>query len=583
MERLRRRHADEETSAETRRLPVAAGLAAQVLEMQASWGNAAVSRAVSGRVLGRRTKPDARSSVGAGTSQVTFLPGAAGEENDVLSVGQQGFTLQMLKEVPKAAGKQFANYAGAHLETVQLSTKFLDEDTLPRISKEWREADDAKDSMFNLPSTTEIYTKRAEKYESQLKQLVEDKGAEQRMVQEFNAGVPRANQMFVSLARLEGMQQILGVKDPEAMKDALVKSLGEAQQIGERAQVKRGTTSVSPPKAAEQVTEAAKALTQAQKEMATAWMGVQQNLMMDHAAELKKKGEADENRLKEIQEVIAFAKNVGATIDVSMAVMSGGKAMVEGGGGSELKPSELMDLEASEKPDLKDKSGLEGAKKAGEAVSKTMGIEIPTSASGLLETAAKIYYSFELEEIRKRLKELNAQVDAHKEAAEQIGLAKRVREFEDKVAGFQLKAEALQKAQLDRQMAYLQLGEQFDAASRKDPKAALAAPDSNHERFATVMTVTAAVREVLAMADGAKAGFGADSATRKVELWQIIQNRSPWKWPDDEDKSLGKMVGQQATFEANVDELKRMLGPIDEAAGKMMTALSAGDKAAAEY
>jgi hypothetical protein len=584
MERLRTRRAEEEEASEERGpATVPAGPAARILEMQRGWGNAAVSRAVSGGVLARRTKPDARSSVGAATNQATFLPGAAGEENDTLAIGQQGFTIQMLKEVPKAAGKQFANYTGAHLEPVQLSTRFLDEDTLPRISKEWREADDAKDSMFNTPSTTDTYTKRAAKYEQQLKQLTQDKGAEQRMVQEFNAGVPRANQMFVSLARLEGMQQILGVKDPEAMKDALVKSLGEAQQIGERAQVKRGTTSVSPPKAAEQVTVAAKELTESQKKMATAWMGVQQNLMMDHAAELKKKGEDDEKRLKEIQEVITAAKNVGAVIDTSMAVMSGGKAMVEGAGGGELKPSELMDLEASEKPDLKDKSGLEGAKKAGEAVSKAMGIEIPTSASGLLETAAKIYYSFELEEIRIRLKELNAQVDAHKEAAEQIGLAKRVRDFEDAVSDFKLKAENLQKAQLDRQMAYLQLGEQLDAASRKDPKAAADAPDAKHERFATVMTVTSAVREVLAMAEGAKAGFGADAATRKLEIWQIIQNRSPWKWPDDEDKSLGKMVGQQSTFEANVDELKKMLGPIDEAAGKMMTALSAGDKAAAEY
>lgn len=582
MEHLRVPQPEEETSPGTRSPPNEGGLAAYVLDMQARSGNAAVSRMVTGRALQRRTKPDARSSVGASTNQVTFLPGAAGEENDTLAIGQQGYTLQMLKEVPKAAGKQFANYTGAHLETVQLSTKFLDEDTLPRISEEWRKADDAKDGWFNTPSTTETYTKRAEKYEKQLKQLVADKGAEQRMAQEFNAGVPRANQTFVSLARLEGMQQLLGVTDPEAMRDALVKSLGEAREVGERAQVKRGTTTVTPPKAAEQVTEAAKALTQAQKEMATAWMGVQQNLMMDHAAELKKKGEDDEKRLKEIQEVITFAKNVGATIDVSMAVMSGGKTMIEGGGG-EPTASQLMDLEAAESPDLRDKSGLEGAKKAGEAVSKAMGLEIPTSASGLLETAAKIYYSFELEEIRKRLKELNAQVDAHKEAAEQIGLAKRVRDFEDKVNAFQLKAEALQKAQLDRQMAYLQLGEQLDAASRKDPKAAADAPDAKHERFATVMTVTAAVREVLAMAEGAKAGFGADAATRKLEVWQIIQNRSPWKWPDDEDKSLGKMFGQQSTFEANVDELKRMLGPIDEAAGKLMTALSAGDANAAEY
>jgi hypothetical protein len=562
---------------------VAAGATARMVALQRSSGNAAVTRMVQGAVLARRTKTDAGASVGASTSQATFLPGAAGEENDTLALGQQGFTLQMLKEVPKAAGKTFGNYADAHLEPVVLSTKFLDEDTLPRLAKEWREADDEKGSFFNTPSTTKTWEKRAGDREAQMKQLVADKGAEQRMVQDFNAGVPRANQMFVSLAKLEAMQGILGVKDPEAMSAAVVKSLEEAQAIGERTQVKKGVTSLTPPKAAEQVSEAGKDLTQAQKEMSTAWMGVQQNLMMDHAAELKKKGQADEDRLKEINEVITFAKNVGATIDVSMAVMSGGATMVEGAGGKAPTPSQMMDLMAEESPNLRDKSGLEGAKKVGESVSKAMGIEIPTSASGLLETAAKIYYSFELEKIRQRLKELNAMVDAHKAAAEEIGLAKRVSDFKDAVDNFELKAGRLQKAILDRQMAYLALGEQLDAASRKDPKAAAGAPDSKHERFATVMAVTAAVREVLAMAEGAKAGFGVDVATRKLEVRQIILNRSPWKWPEDEDKAIGKLLSQQQTFETNVQELQRVLGPIDAQAAKMMTARSAGDAGAGAY
>ena len=555
-----------------------------LLGMQRSHGNAVVSRIASGAAVARRTKRDAGESVGAEPGEAQALPPAPGEKGE-LELGEKGYTLQMLTTVPRAAGKAFALYEEEHLEPVKVTFTKLDTKTLPEISTRLREANDRSGDFWNTPSTTKTWQDRAVDHKAKLDLLVADRSRAQQLVQDYNAGVPRANQMFVSLARLEAMQQMLGVNSPQALSAAVVKSLEEAQEIGQRAQLNKGVKRVTPPQAAEQVTEASKELTGAQKGLSAAWLGVQQNLVADHSAELKKSGEKDEKRLAEITENIATARKVGMAIDVSMAVVSGGAKMTEGGGSNPLKPSEMMDLMAAEKPDLSDRSGIDGAKKIGGAITNAMGIEIPTSASGILETAAKIYYSFELEDIRKRLVELNHQVDAFKEDAERIGLTKRVRDFQVALDTYERKAEQLQKAMIDRQMAYLQLGEQLDAESRADPKAKAegAAPGAGKERFATVMAVTAAVREVLAMSEGAKAGFGRDSEALGAELLQIAHNRAGYGFPDEEDKPYGWMYAQQKNYEAFTGNVRTMLGPIDEQAGKVMTALSMGRGEAAAY
>ena len=556
-----------------------------LLRLQRGHGNQYASRLVSRASVARdRKRPTAGESVGAERGEATFMPGAPGEESATLGVGDKGFTLQMLKELPKAAGKTFGYYKDAHLTTVSLDFKGLDKQS-DHCATKVREEQDELDSFFGLPPTAKrIRTENRDYWQQKENQLTHDRGKELDLVQNFNAGVPRANQTFVSLAKLEAMEQMLGVTSPTAMADALVKSLGEAQKLGERVQVKKGVGAVKPPEAAAQVTVAAQELTQAQKEMQNAWGAVLKKMMMDHAAELKKKGEDDEKRLGEITEMISSVKKIGQTIDVSMAVMSGGSTMIEGGGGGAPKPSEMMDLLAEESPNVMDKSGIAGAKKAGGAIASAMGIDIPTSVGGVLETAAKIYYMGELEEIRKRLAELNIQIAAYQKEAEAIGLKKDIDAFARAVDKFQLKSEVLQKAMHDRTLAYLMLGEQLDAEARKDPKAKAGAPGEGEERFATVMTTTAAVREVLAMAEGAKAGFAIDAASLKQELFEILGNRAGLGGlPEGEDKPLGKMLSQQKSFEANTEALKKDLAPIEEQAAKVMTALGAGRPEAAAY
>jgi len=98
------------------------------------------------------------------------------------------------------------------------------------------------------------------------------------------------------------------------------------------------------------------------------------------------------------------------------------------------------------------------------------------------------------------------------------------------------------------------------------------------------MAVTAAVREVLAMSAGAKAGFGLSADELGQELLEIAVHRAGvGRLPEDEDLPYGRMYAQQKRFEAFGEHLATLLGPIDAKAGEVMTALSLGRSEAAAY
>jgi hypothetical protein len=557
-----------------------------LLDLQRAHGNAYVSRLMDARpAVARRKAPTVGESVGTDPGTAYFVDDPTTRDpTDVLALGDQGFTFEMLNEVPRAAGKTFAYYRDAHLKTVKPSFDKLDDVQLPFVTKKLTKAQDELDSaegkgwleFATIGSVIELKKQDRDYWQGKAKQLAEDRAAEDALVQNFNASVPRANQTFASLARLEAMEEMLGVKDPKSMSDALVKSMKEAEPMAEGLASKTGALPLM--KASEAVGGAAKRSTQAQKDMQAAWREMQEVLIMDHAAALKKKGETDEARLAEINKLISFARNVGSTIDVTMAVMSGGATMIEGAGGKP-SPSEIADLAAEEEPDFSDKGGVEVTKKVGGAITKATGIEIPTSVGGLAETATKIWYWSELEDIRKRLHSLNAQISAHEEVAKEIGLKAKVENFQAKVDGFKLANEELQKHMFDRQHAYLQLGQKLDEAAARNPAYKDSAPGKGKERFATVMTMVSAVREVLAIGAEAKSSFK-DSNELWNELSEIAEHRQSLRGvPPGEHEPLQKMLTQQLGFESNLEQLTADLGAIDAEAGDLMARAGGGEDA----
>jgi len=164
--------------------------------------------------------------------------------------------------------------------------------------------------------------------------------------------------------------------------------------------------------------------------------------------------------------------------------------------------------------------------------------------------------------------------------AEDLGTAQALKAFRDATEEFAKKTEDLQKRLLARQQAYLKFGQQIDEAAMKDPKFTGSAPGKGKERFATVMVVTAAVREVLAMAEGAKAGFPWDSVGLSL---QIAAMADAVGITDEEGKPLVRMHSQLSAFEGNVKALETDLGPIEAAGKSMMVKLGMGQEAAGAY
>ncbi len=525
-------------------------------------------------IIYRKAAPSAVASVGGETSSITFMEGTKGEENVTIAPGEKGFSVQMLKEVPSVAGKTFAYYKEAHLTPIQPNIAKLQEQIRIR-ARQKVEAEDEAGSFFNTPSTTKTWEDRANDCEKHYNMLTADVTNERNLCQNFNAGVPRANQMFVSLAKLEAMQEMLGVNNPEAMSKAVVDSLKEATSIAEKTQVKGEAGALEVPAADLQVTQAAQDLTLAQKRMSTAWIGVQRTLVLKRAEEVKKEGEADEKRKKEIGENIATWKKIGATIDVSMAVMGVGVTGATEGGGL------IGSIEGG---------GTKGLTETKSAVEKAVGISVPTSAADILDTAAKIYYFSELEKIRKNLATLQNEINANIKVAEELGTAQALKAFQDTLDEFEKRSKDLQKRLIARQQAYLKFGQKLDEAAAKDPKLKGSAPGKGKERFATVMVVTSAVREVLAMAAGAQEGFGMDSKWMRNAILTLAANREmkvrgyySMAMPDEEVAPLAKGYSQLATYESNVKTINNALGGIEAEAKAMMVALGMGHEEAGAY
>ncbi|MBE2315808.1 hypothetical protein DVA67_007460 [Solirubrobacter sp. CPCC 204708] len=569
--------------------PVRPGLAPHsLLALQQGAGNAAVSR-----MLARFKAPDATASVGGDGRDVTYLPGPAAAENDTLAPGDKGWTLQMLEAVPAASGRSLAYYQDSHLSTVRPHVATLDAQIRTRSGHEQQAREEAGDATF--PHFTQVWTERATDCGKHVEQLIGDRATEQRLCERFNAGVPRANQMFVSLARLEAMQEMLGVSSPEAMSTAVIDSLKEAQAVAEKTQLKGSAGALSVPAADQQVADATGELTVAQTTMAAAWTGVQRTLVLDRAAEVQQEGAADAQRQSQIETNIGTWKQVGQAIDVSMAVMGVGVTGATEGGGLRGAMDGVGAPGVSRDPltfslTVGEGGVPAGAQEAYAAASGATGLSVPTSAGDVMETAAQIYYFDELKKIRRHLQTLENEVAGHRAVAESLGVSQALQTFSAAVDAFEHHARALKNRLHARQGAYLLLGQQLDEAAQRDPKAARSAPGKGKERFATVMTVTSAVREVLAMGNGARAGFGTDAAGLQQQVAQIVAHRERpvhgyqrFRFPDEEAEPLVSAIEQLRTFEGNFAALEAALGGIETQARTMMTALGRGEESAAAY
>jgi hypothetical protein len=514
--------------------------------------------------LFRKKAPSAVESVGGTPGTVTFVPGALGSGSmSALAPGERGYTSQLLPMIPEAAGETIAYYKDAHLTPVTEPTFKWHNQEILRFGLAKRKAEQEV-SGWSPKSINELWETRAKGYEKLAEKMAAEIYTIQTLCRSFNAWAPRANMTFISLARLEGLQELLGVKDPSAMVTAVTEGLKQAQLVAERAKIS-SPGSLDVPEADRQVASSVEATTMAASKMRTAWLGFQQTLAQKNIEKFKKAGEADEKRLKEINEVIEFCSNVGKTIDLALTVLEGGGKLMAASSGAEAQKA---------------------ATDVGKSVAKGVGIDIPSDAAGLLKGIAKLAYLKEIEKIETKLAVLKTGIEAHKAAADELGVTQKISAFEVAVADYKRESQEMNKRLIARQLAYVKLGEQLDEAARKDPTAVAKgiAPGKGKERFATIMLMTSAAREVLAMGNGAKAGFSDPGSLRsQISRFEVIQDSPSGKVPASELDPLISIYKQTAAFHSNVNELTNTLGPIDQQAAAMMQALSGGAEVAGAY
>lgn len=563
---------------------------APLLRLQQLAGNAAVGSLVSGSLghvsVQRRTKSRTTSEmIGASPGRVTFAPGPQGRENQTLAPGESGFTTQMMEMHGQASVAAAKNYADAHLTPVTAYTASLDADIAKRSAQQVASTNEStgKGELWGEPSPSikREYEMRAEDAGKHAAQLAGLRSQQEEKAAAFDSWVPRANATFLSLGRLEGMQNLLGVDSPQQMAEALVSSLKTAEGIAARAKLH---STIDLPAANAQVTAGQEELTLASNKTHTAWLGYQETLVRERMKAIAKLGEKDEKKLKEIKETIDTWERIGKTVDLSLSVMKGYKELEGSGTSFTVNPfSGEVETVAS--------SAGSKARALGSTVAG--GVGVPTSASGLLKGIAGLAYESEILKIEKTLAELNSQISAHAQVADELGVTGKVRAFQDALAEYKLKSQDLQRRIVDRQMSYLKLGQEIDAASRTDALARQqgVAADPGKERFATVMLLTAQVREVLAMAKGAVSGFDDPTA---LEIWiggyNAVRSRHVYGYgyvchqtPDAELVPLAQMLLQTRQFHANVTELNGVLGEVDRQAGAMMRALGGQQEAFTPY
>ncbi|MGI8633125.1 MAG: hypothetical protein ACR2NA_11380 [Solirubrobacterales bacterium] len=484
-----------------------------------------------------------------GGSAITFVPGPVGTENETLAIGEQGATRQMLPQVEGAASTALGHYTHAQLRPVGYPDFSSLEQSIDRLAQRAVQADEAAEGKGSLsspgPYFQKFYRERATNYRQQIATYTAHRYREEDIVAGYNRWYLRANLMFAGLARLQGMQDLLGVSAPEAMVAALVDSLGDAQRAAGLAQI-ASPGALDLPAVDAQVGSAAGSVTSAARRMGTTWLGYQQVTSARRVERLQASGEVDEAELAEIKSVIETFRDIGTTIDVAIAATG--------------KPVEVG---------LHDRELAEAVHGRGASVARPL--SIPTDAAGVLGGIAGLVYEDEIHEIEQRIGELEAKISAEQAVADEFGVTQKVREFKNAVTDYKVSAVRFNLRLVARRESYLKLGEQIDEAAKQIPETRREgiAPDRGGERFSTVMLMTSAVREVLALGRAAAEGHDSPDEIRN-ELMGIVGER---RLLEPEYRPLVSVHAQTEQFHANLRELDRVLGPVEVKAAAVMARL----------
>jgi hypothetical protein len=506
-----------------------------------------------------------------------------------------------------AAGEMVKGMAGrGELSELMLRHVAADLSGLPDEKAKWKayglEAKKEMDSWsygFAPGSIRDLYKQRYESCQAQI-QTIDATGEELKSrTNQFNSFVPQGNAFYVSAARLSSMQSMLGATDNASLAAALVQGLKDAEDVMKRYRDKyedgdrsRTTEKLDFPEGDETVEQAADAMTAASRNLDAKYMGFRTTVLAGSIGTIKQKYAKDEARLKEINEVKQFVRNVGKTVDLTMTVVRGAPTTATNVAQSARRGKASLnairnrrDILAGNRPRFnptyvtsdKDgnmvvrnmQTGLDRNVVTGEKTpSPPSSIEIPSDISGLLGSIADFVYASEVKQINRQLEWMKAEIGAVKGIIDATETEQKIREYQNALNEFARVAADLQKRVKDRRREYREFGMQLDRFAQVDRETRQAGQGvaSGAERYTTIMTMVAGVQEMLAL--GTKSQNAAPSGL--VTWWQSVVKRRFSRPTAGEISTVRNIHQQIGGFRKRVSAAQEIFGSVASRARSTM-------------
>lgn len=530
--------------------------------------------------------------------------GMGGEAGDWHERGEGGFSRLM----QGAAGEMVEGMAeSGSLEGLLLQHVAPDLSGLPAQQQYWldqaardKEEIDSWTFGFAPGNIRDLYKDR---YKASAKQVeVIDKcGSElEQKANQFNSFVPQGNGFYVSAARLSSMQTMLGATDNASLAAALEQGLADADDVMKRyhsvyedGNRRLTTEKLDFPEGDESVTQAANEMTNASRELDAAYMGFQTTVLSGRIGSIKEEYAQDQERLEEINQVKQFVRNVGKTIDFTMSTVRTAPTMATNVTNSVRKARASVnaarnrrDIIAGNRPRFNPtyvtadadgnmvvrnmQTGLDQNLATGEKVPSPVeeGVSLPTSVSDLMGTITDFVYHDEVKKINLRLEQMKIRVNGVKAVIDATLFEQRIQEYQNALNNFATKAAALEARIEDRRKEYREFGTQLDRFAQVDSETREAGLGvaRGAERYATIMTMVAAVQEMVALGTKSQSAAPSDLPA----WWATVRKRRFNRPTAGETRTVAKIQGQIVNFQANVNAAKEAFSGVIAKAGELM-------------
>ncbi|PID84628.1 MAG: hypothetical protein CSB13_12230, partial [Chloroflexi bacterium] len=292
-------------------------------------------------------------------------------------------------------------------------------------------------------------------------------------------------------------------------------------------------------------------------------------------------------------EIKQFVRNIGKTVDITMSVVRGAPTMATNVTNSVRKAKASVnaarnkrDIIAGNRPRFnptyitadKDgnmvvrnmQTGLDRNIVTGDKVPSPTsdGISLPTSVSDALGKITDFIYHEEVKKINLRLEQMKIRVNGVKQVIDATLFEQKVLEYQNALNNFAAKAAALQKRLENRRREYREFGTQLDRFAQVDRETQQANQGvaKGAEQYSTIMTVVAAVQEMIALGTNSQGAAPNDL----LSWWGTVKSRRFSTPTKGEIRTVSKINQQIIRFKNNVKTAQDVFSNVVASAQSLM-------------